>query len=227
VKKIFIFLFVFCWISFVFGLISVSFAGQWHYSLEQDEMTDEKVGYAHTEAIKGQWLFQKYDLFVRCREKKPKEVFIVWHQFLNNDGVTVKVRFDKNAVEEYFCLPSSDGTATFFSTKFGRYSQSGALNIIGKIKKYSVMRAKTADFRGVPTETALFSLIGATKAIDKACSWHYDVFAVKQGDTFKVWVPGVYGPIVEGFKNCDEVMKHAQEYWPDAKVKCPASKNDF
>jgi len=190
-------------------------------------MTDEKVGYAYTDAIKGQWMLQKYRLVVRCKEKNPKEVFIVWHQFLNNDGVLVKIRFDKNKMEEYFCFPSNDGTATFFSTNFSKYSQSEALDIIRKIKKHSQMRAKAVDFRGIPTETALFSLIGASRAIGKACSWHYDVFAVRRGDVFKIWAPGVYGPIAGGFKSCDEVMKYAREHWPDAKVKCPASSNDI
>jgi len=215
--------------SLIFCLVSTSFAGQWYFSVKRDEMTDEKIGYAYTEAVKGEWLGRKYVLFVRCREKKPKEVFISWHQFLNKyvDGMTVMVRFDKNKSEDYWCSPSSDGTATFFQTNFSKYSQSDALEIIEKLKKHTQMRAKTADFRGVPTETALFSLIGATKAINKACSWHYDLFAVKRGDRFKVWALGTYGPIAEDFKTCQEVFEYAQKYWPNARVKCPANFSDF
>jgi hypothetical protein len=142
---------------------------EWKASIGNDEMTDEKIGTVISLSTKGSnWIGKPYTVVVRCKSSNYLEldIYINWGEFITDHASDfVQLRFDKDEMFKVEASPSADGSSSFIR------NEEDINNVVNFMKKKSIMRVKTTDFRQVSTQVSEFSLSGFSSAFDNACGW--------------------------------------------------------
>lgn len=142
---------------------------EWTGTIQNDEMTDEKIGIVTSPSVKGaNWIGKPYSIIVRCKSSNylDLDVYIYWGEFVSDHASNfIQLRFDKDPMLEVSSNPSKDGSSSFL------IDQKDIDNVIMSMRTKSVMRAKTTDYRQASTQVGIFSLNGFAPTFEKTCGW--------------------------------------------------------
>ncbi|MCF6264531.1 MAG: hypothetical protein L3J24_13210 [Xanthomonadales bacterium] len=116
-------------LSVIFSPLSVN--AEWKASINNDEMTDAKIGTVISSSTKGSnWIGKPYSAVIRCKSSNylELEVYINWGEFITSHASNlIQYRFDKDTMFKVEANPSTDGSSSFVKNEKN----------IGNINEYS------------------------------------------------------------------------------------------
>lgn len=144
--------------------LPLKLGAQWSAHKEFDKISGLKIHRITTPANENtRYNFRNKYLIIQCHEQGNINVLVDWNDYLGSGIVPVEYRIDEKPSENVDSSASTDGTATFLP----------ATNMtIPQLIAGTVFVVRARDYRGTPTETGTFSLIGFTKAFADACAFH-------------------------------------------------------
>lgn len=142
---------------------SVLGSNKWDTLIESDKITDEKYGIA---VVKDESNSQSRSILLGAGCYEGSDELLVFFQtssYLGDDPIDAIIRFDKTDPIELRMETSADGTDA-------SVRGSEADGLIDMMRAGTTMYARLYDYRDVGRD-GQFTLLGFTKAINKACGW--------------------------------------------------------
>jgi len=138
-------------------------SANWKSNITEDKVTGEKVGWAYTNSLNNRSLDSPI-MGVSCKQEQDLAIYFDFSTYLNDDRSPYIIRFDKDKPEKKVGFNSNSGTAIHVATV------SRASILKSSIESVN-LNIRVFDYRDVSYDGE-FSLIGFTKALKNACSWH-------------------------------------------------------
>lgn len=133
--------------------------GDWGFEQDVDPLTDEVIAIAYLESESGRSRFDDaVTLILRCKGKAI-DLYVEWHDFLNNEPVPVISRINDGTPQERTWGLSTDFTSTF-------YPEIGWQNIEAFIGGAARLVLQVEPYNESPV-TAVFDMTGFDLAADQ------------------------------------------------------------